>query len=656
MHQNFSGIRQLACVMFTDIVGFSALMAQDEDLALAVLKKNRDIQRPIIQQYGGKWIKELGDGVLATFSSATGGVYAAAAIQDAVSKEMHFQLRIGLHISEVVFENEDVFGDGVNIAARLQAIAKMGGIMISDIVQKNIANKKGIETRLIGDTALKNIKDRLSVYEVILTDEFAGLSAIKALDQIPVNEANQKSIAILPFRIGNNDPEEEYFGDGIAEEILVTLSNIEGLKVIGRSSSFLFKGSSAPLQEIGKTLNVGTILEGSVRKHAGGLRINAQLINVKDGSQLWAERYDRELIDIFVIQDDIASKIASRLRLTFLGEEKRILPVKMEAYELLLKGRFYVEKFIEGFDKALACFTRAIEIDHNYAEAYAELAKLHFLFTMNLYYAPKEGFERAKFYAEKALLLNSELGAAHYVLGQVAFWYHWDFVKAKKYYAQAEHATVSHYFRGVTLDPWYYAFGLGDYEGALNAIYKIIETDPLSFYAQLHLAYFYTFGKKPKQALEVLDRILLAAPHFSEAERLVAYNYLLSQDLEQAIPHARKASALAQGKGWSQILLIITLAQSGLVEEATIKLKELHSNPSNVWIPPIGLALIYLNLGDADKAYDYFDQALKYHDTWVVSLKYAPDYEYIHADPRYLSLLKQIGFPEKTDPITPTSK
>ncbi len=644
MTQGITGNRQLACIMFTDVAGYTLLMGEDESKAFQILKKNREIQKPIIESFGGRWIKELGDGILATFSSVTDSVLAAAAIQIASKKETDYSLRIGIHMSEVVFENNDVFGDGVNIAARIQSVAKVGGIVISETVQKNLTNKKGIETRLLGPESLKNVKEVVNLYEVIITEEYVGINiapSVAAPQLAPVG----KSIAVLPFRNLSKDEEQEYFSDGVAEEIIVTLSNIDNLKVMGRSTSFQFKGATMSITDIGKMLGVTTILEGSVRRMGNSLRIYAELINITDGSQLWAERYDRELTDIFQIQDDIAANIAKKLMVKFFGEETRTIPINMEAYEYLLKGRFYLDKFIEGFEKALACFTRAIEIDPNYGEAYCELAKVHFLFTMSLFHTPKEGFERARFYAEKALSLNKELGAAHYLLGQINFWYHWDFEKSKKEFELAEQCNESFYFTGVVIDPWYKAFGYGDYMGAIESVYKIIETDPLSFYSQLHLGYFYTFAKMPVEARDVLNKMLQMVPTFSEAERLIAYNYLLEDDNETALVHAKRAAEMAQGMGWAQNLYIISLAKTGKHEEARTELAAWEKQKGPLNISPLGVGLIYSFLGDMDKTFEYFNKAIEYKDIWCLAFKHNPEFDHVRSDPRFQLLIDKINYP-----------
>ena len=640
-----SSNRQLACIMFTDVVGYTSLMGEDEAKAFTILKKNRDIHRPIIERYGGKWIKELGDGVLATFSSVTDSVLAAADIQEACKADNNYQLRIGLHLSEVVFENNDVFGDGVNIAARIQSRAPIGGILISETVQKNLSNKKGIKTKFSGNEMLKHVKEGINLYEVIITDEYVGVPLFVP-DSIPTSAVSQKSIAILPFRNLSGDAEQEYFSDGIAEEIIVTLSNIDNLIVIGRSTSFQFKGGTLPVTEVGKMLGVATILEGSVRRSGNAMRITAELINIADGRQVWAERYDRELTDIFEIQDDIAGNIAKKLKLRFFDDDTRSIPVKMEAYEFLLKGRFYMEKYIEGFEKAVACFTKAIEIDPNYGEAYCELAKVNFLLTMNLFLKPREGFERAKYYAQKALSLNKELGAAHYVLGQINFWFDFDFVSSEKEFELAEQCTEAFYFTGVVLDPFFRAFVFGDFDTAISSVKKKLETDPLSFFLQFQLGMLYVFGKKFEDGRAIYEKMLDILPEFSDAERMIGYSYILEdKDHEKGLVHARKAAAMAHGMGWAQNTFIILLAKAGYCEEARKELASWEAQAGPLIISRLGLGIIYSHLGELDKAFEYLNEALENRDIWVVAYKYDPEFDHLRSEPRFQELIEKIGYP-----------
>nr|WP_158526733.1 adenylate/guanylate cyclase domain-containing protein [Olleya aquimaris] len=633
--------------MFTDIVGYTSLMAKDEGLALKTLDENRLIHRTIIKKYDGEFIKELGDGVLAIFSTATDAVSAAAEIHLATKLNAHLNIRIGLHLSEIIYENGDIFGDGVNIASRVEPKAPSGGTYITQAVQSNLYNKKGINTEYVGELSFKNVAQDMKIYQVLVTDDFESIVNIQAdAFNFNNNDALKKSIAVMPFLNMTADPDQDYFCEGIAEDILIILSNVKDLKIVGRSSSFQFKNSELSQKEIGAILNVNHILEGSVRRSGNRLRINAHLINITENRQIWAERYDRELTDIFEIQDDIASKISKKLKVTLLDNTKKVNPVNMEAYEMLLKGRYYEDKFIQGFDKALTCYTRAIELEPDYAEAYSALANIHFLYTMYLIHPPRDGFKRAQHYANKALSINNEIAEAHFLIGQINFWHHWDFHAAKEQYIKATQASVPFYFTGVTMDPWYYAFVEGDYEKAVNTTLTIMETNPLSYFYQFLLSCYYTWGRQPHKAREVLNNLLLAIPNHSDAQRLLAYNSLLENDSERAITEARKAVELAHGLGWSQITLSIALAQHGDKEEAFTILNNLQSNQDQVNISPLGIGLIYTYLNDFDNAFLYLNKAIVYKDIWMVSLKYGPEFDPLRSDPRFDLLLEQIGYPE----------
>src|SRR6266487_3056976 len=276
-----SSSRQLAAIMFTDIVGYTALMGEDEQKAFELLRKNRQLQKSIIEKFNGTWIKELGDCVLASFHTVTDAVLCASAIQQSCMHTPDLKLRIGIHQGEVVFEDNDVFGDGVNIASRLQALAPIGGIWISESIYNNIANKKDIKTKFVRAEILKNVKEPIRVYEVITNDnEQDQLSfSISAKSKILL----EKSIAVLPFVDMSSAHDQEYLGDGLAEELINVLSQLQELKVIGRTSSFSFKETKTDLKAIGKTLNANTILEGSIQKSGNRIRITTQLINAEDG-------------------------------------------------------------------------------------------------------------------------------------------------------------------------------------------------------------------------------------------------------------------------------------------------------------------------------------------------------------------------------------
>jgi len=342
----------------------------------------------------------MGDGILASFVTVSDAVYCALEIQERSKKEASFLLRIGIHLGEVVFEKGDVFGDGVNIASRIQSIAPEGEIVVSESVYRNIANKKGLEVKFLREETLKNVDAQIKIYQVKLESNiesganrflrqpthsnnegflrkrkligfimaitllltagmflFPGISNKKKLSSEETNrEAEKKSIAVLPFTDMSADHDQEYLGNGIAEEILNVINNqMKDLKVTGRTSSFSFKGKGTDLKTIGKILNVKSILEGSVQKSGDQVRITVQLINAEDGYHIWSERYDRQLKDIFSIQDEIAAKVGEKLKLTLLADNvnSESRTVNPQAYEMVLKGNFHFNKGPEGFHDAV---------------------------------------------------------------------------------------------------------------------------------------------------------------------------------------------------------------------------------------------------------------------------------------------------------------
>jgi TolB-like protein len=354
--------RQLAVIMFTDIVGYTALMGRDEQKAFEFLNKNRQIQKPIIEAHNGRWIKELGDGVMASFQTVSDAVNAAIKIQEACTAANDFQLRIGIHLGEVVFENNDVFGDGVNIAARIQAAANPGTIYISEMVNQIISNKRDIHTRFAGEEHLKNVKDPVRLHEVMLNQETSARVEIKTDEPV-----KGKSIAVLPFTNMSSDPDQEYFSDGITEEIITDLSHLHNLIVISRSSVMTFKNTHKKIKDIAAELKVHYVLEGSVRKSGNNLRITAQLIDAGNDAHLWAEKYNGTLDDVFDIQEKVSRSIVNSLKLKLTeGEDRKISqrPIEnLQAYECYLRARQEIWRFTpDGFERALQLVKNALHI------------------------------------------------------------------------------------------------------------------------------------------------------------------------------------------------------------------------------------------------------------------------------------------------------
>lgn len=416
-------IHQLAAIMFTDIVGYTALMGKDEQKAMKLLKFNRDLQKPLVEEYHGKWLKEMGDGALVSFPSASEAVFCALKIQEGLKDNNDLNLRIGIHVGEIILEDGDVFGDGVNIASRLESLAPIGRVWISESVNRNIQNKQGIETLFIKEKQLKNVKEPVRIYEVKVEGvEYSELTLNTSSQSIEIdtpNKSNRKvvftslvvvvvlsliyflypfqakeeatdqsqTIAVLAFDDQSPDGDQEWLGDGMADEILNVLAKVNGLHVTGKTSSFSFKGKDVTITEIGRILSVKTVLEGSVSKVGNKLRITAQLIDVESDKHIWSNKYDRDWGDVFAITDDVAQRIASslisELSIDDLEKIKIDHEANLDAYSYFLKGENLLwTKFVSSWnnddlEQAEEMFMNAIAIDSTYDDAYTGLADLY---------------------------------------------------------------------------------------------------------------------------------------------------------------------------------------------------------------------------------------------------------------------------------------
>jgi TolB-like protein/class 3 adenylate cyclase len=633
--------RQLAAIMFTDIVGYTALMGKDEQNAFRLLDQNRELQKPIIEEFNGRWIKELGDGVMASFNTVSDAVNSAVKIQEACNAAKDFQLRIGIHLGEVVFENDDVFGDGVNIAARIQAAAQPGCIFISESVHQNVSNKNDFKSQFVKEEKLKNVHQPVRMYQVL----FAGSEIIEAEKSLePVVE---NSIAVLPFVNMSNDLEQEYFSDGISEEIINMLAQVPDLKVIGRTSSFAFKGKNMDLKVIGKQLCVKHLLEGSVRKAGSTLRITSQLIEVSNGFHLYSEKFDRKLEDIFAIQDEISLAILDAVKIKLLGDHKKALVKKdtdnVEAYELYLKGRYHINKFTpEGFLKAIEYLKAAIVLEPTYAIAYAELT---FCYTnlKDFNWLPREESLPQAFEAGyRSLELDDTISESHMAVGRLLLHQDWNIKKALVEYKKAlainpnsadahiqigfclslmenYQEAMSHAKIAESLDPfsilniWYLAvipYCAGDYEQVLAYGMRIIELEASMFSGYLWVGAAYLGLKKYDRGIKAYEKMvqLNAGPYTLS---LLGLAYGLSGKKQQAKEIIRK------------------MKEYDVVEDS-----------GNTF-----LANVYASLGEFDTAYQYYDRAIENREGQVIwtryyIIRYLPE---IMEDPRTYAMFEKMN-------------
>ena len=423
--------RRLTAVLAADVAGYSRLMGRDEEGTLAQLKSFRKtLVDPAIAEHRGRIVKTTGDGMLVEFASAVDAVRCAIAVQRGMAEQnanapqdARIEFRIGIHVGDIMIDDNDIFGDGVNIAARLEGIAEPGGVCISDDAHRQVRGKVDIAFDDLGPQTLKNIAEPMRALRMLVggssvpalqKDLSAGSGQTLALPDKP-------SIAVLPFQNMSGKLEQDYFTDGITEDMITALSKWRWFFVIARNSSFSYKGRHVDLREVGRELGVRYVLEGSVRKAGSRVRVTAQLTDTATGTNIWSERYDRDLTDGFAIQDevtqDVAAAIEPAVSKTEIERARRKTPEKMVARDHYFRGMWHFHQFSEEeSDKAIACFNRAIEIDNTLADAYVGIART--LFSTNIYRlrSGRDADAKIASAAKKALALDPSSASACYIL------------------------------------------------------------------------------------------------------------------------------------------------------------------------------------------------------------------------------------------------
>jgi adenylate cyclase len=426
--------RRLVAIMAADVVGYSRLMGEDETGTLTALKQHRaSLIDPTISEHQGRIVKLMGDGMLIEFGSVVDAVECAVSIQRGMverntdtpdSRQITF--RIGVNLGDIIIDGDDIYGDGVNVAARLEGLAEPGGICVSEKVFAEVRNKLETGFEDLGPQQVKNIAEPVRAYRVTLDQAPAAPSTA------PLPVSDKPSIAVLPFDNMSGDPEQEYFADGMSEDLITDISNISGVFVTARNSSFAFKGQTIDVKEVAAKLGVKHILEGSVRKMGAKLRVNAQLIDAATGGHLWAKRYDGDMEDIFEFQDNIREQIVLALQVSLTPADKALTERKptdsVEAYDLFLRGRANYYRYTpEDLLEAKKCFEQAIEIDPSFADAYAYLSYCHFQGWAQIWPGFDDNLDRANELAEKGVALDSTSAISLARLGWIqTFLRHYD--------------------------------------------------------------------------------------------------------------------------------------------------------------------------------------------------------------------------------------
>ncbi|MER9791382.1 adenylate/guanylate cyclase domain-containing protein [Mesorhizobium sp. M0213] len=585
-----SETRKLAAILAADVVGYSRLASADEDRTLARLRALRsDLIDPTIAVHNGRVIKRTGDGALVEFRSVVDAVRCALEVQNGmvernagVPEDRRIEFRIGIHLGDVVEESDgDLMGDGVNIASRLEGVAAPGAICLSEDAYRQVKARLDLSVSDLGNTQLKNIAEPIRVYSLRIGTAADAKTVTTQFPAALVSTAPppKLSIAVLPFANMSGDAEQEYFADGISEDIITSLSKLSQLFVIARNSSFTFKDRNVNVREVGRNLGVQYVLEGSVRKSGNRVRITAQLIDATTGGHLWAERFDRDLTDIFAVQDDVTQQIVGALALNLTERDQQRLATEqtnnLEAYDCFLHGRERLWRFTRGQNsQGRDLLQRAIELDPKFAPAYAFLAFAHGLDYINRWSpSPSKSLEQAEEAATRAVALDDRYPHGHWALGIISLYLrrhdvaireaeraislapnlaegHESLGNALHYSGRSEEALAC-FDRGIALNPYYpdiflhfqaqATFQLGRYEEAIRILKRRLVRNPDTDISRVLLAASYGHLGRYDEARHEWQELFRVNPDYSLEHRRKVLPYKNPDDFELVVEGLHKA-------------------------------------------------------------------------------------------------------------------
>ena len=631
------GSRRLAAIMFTDMVGYTALGQKNESLSLALVDEQRKVVRPILGRHSGREVKTIGDAFLVEFANAIEAVRCAYEIQRAIREfnlsmapDKRIHLRIGLHVGEVVESEGDISGDAVNVASRIEPIAEDGGVCITRQVYDHVKGKIDLPLSSLGPKFLKNVTEPVEVYKMTMPWEKEQVESAQALDS--------KRVAVLPFTNMSPDPNDEFFADGMTEELIDRLAQVKGIEVIARTSVMNYKKKEKSASQIGKELRAGALVEGSVRKAGNRIRVTAQLINSNTEGHLWSSHYDKDLDDIFAVQSEIAEKVAAELKVQLLDSDKRTLEKKptenTEAYILYLQGKEkYMEQTLPSLRRAVELFGKSIALDPSFASAHDGIAKCYVNLANDGYESQGQALPKAELFVKKALALDPELAEAHVTLATINF--------AEDHDIACEYEAN----RALELNPSLpdahrmmanIVLLKGELEEGIRLWEKAYRLDPLrSWYIErLGLLYF-SAGMEDK-ALEFWEQTMHFAP--AATNRNLTEYQLLKGNIEKAREHFVLAEKLDPTNPWLEWMRGFIAAKSGDRDAALQSIKRIEEHWTETNLNDI--AFISYALGDLDAYFTYMRRASEQHVFRYIYFMYSPLLAGGRDDPRYRELVE----------------
>ncbi|MDA4127852.1 MAG: tetratricopeptide repeat protein [Thaumarchaeota archaeon] len=636
--------RRLAAIMYTDMVGYTALGQRDESLSLAAVEAQQNLLRPVLARHGGREVKTMGDAFLVEFASALEAVRCAYDIQRSVREfnlalpsDKRLHIRIGVHLGEVVEKQGDILGDAVNVASRIEPLADDGGVCLTQQVHDHVHNKLELPLQSIGSRLLKNVSSPVEVYKIVMPWSEAKTAS--------PGQADKKRVAVLPLVNMSGDPNDEFFADGMTEEMISTLSNISGLTVISRTSTMQYKGAKKNLVDIGRELGAGTLLEGSVRKAGNRVRITVQLLDAAEDKHLWAQNYDRDLQDIFAVQSDVAANIADALKVRLFESEAAQISKKptenTEAYMLYLKGRQYWNmRSKEAVYKAMEYFQLAIDGDPNFALAYAGIADCWNVIENWGYASTAEAVPRMKQALLKALKMDNKLAEAHTTYAMELGWHEWRWDEAELEFKRAIELNPNY----ATAHQWYAWSVLRmnrRLEEELREASKALELDPLAPIMNHNMGQTYYYREEYDEAIKHFEKALAINPAFLADYLKLAFCYVASSRYDKGIELLEMHMPKFNSEKVTKLMLVWAYGTAGRIEEARRLFAEVEGKER---VHPVDYAWAYFGLGDSDKMFEYLDMAMIERGRDGPFALIDPIFlKRYRSDPRFLALKNKVG-------------